>query len=251
MNGTEKRRNGIGEWPWLTIAVAMAAAAAWAMPGAAEWLEWRRAGEGLGAIGRLWSANLAHWTGSHFAWDLAAWVALGWVCERQGRALMALCIALAAPAIVLAVAATEPGLWSYRGLSGLDSALFILAAGRLGAEAIADRRRWTAASAGLLVAGFIGKTLYETLTGAALFAESGGVFVVTPAAHLAGAAVAAALVAGSVVFGRSSSAPGPGDEPTPPAHGKPWKLSSHAPDHPHAAEQDQHAAYSLQDNGAV
>lgn len=145
---------------------------------------------------RLVTGHLVHWSADHLAWDWIVFVGLGWMAERRvGRLRVAIALGAAAVAISLGAPWLTPELAVYRGLSGLDAALF----GLLVARCLGDRRpvaRWAGVVALL---GLGGKVGWEVATGAPLFVSgTEGVFVV-PVAHLLGG------VAGMVVgWGRVS-----------------------------------------------
>ena len=174
----------MSRFPWLALGLSVLAAAVHGLPAGAESLELRR--ELLGAEPwRLVTGHLVHWSLDHMVWDVLTFLGIAVLCERISRCDLAWVLALATPAISLAVLALRPELPVYRGLSGLDVALFALLAGQL--------RGWLGAGLGAAVAG---KVLYEFATGSALFVTTppGGV-VLVPEAHLAGAAVAALYIA--------------------------------------------------------
>jgi hypothetical protein len=104
-------------------------------------------------------------------------MALGIVCER--RRLLFFGVLLATALIVsLLLLLTCPEVALYRGLSAIDSALWIWAA------TIVAGRRLMAAS--MLVALFFGKVLVELSTGSSVFASG---ITVLPSVHLVGAAI--------------------------------------------------------------
>jgi rhomboid family GlyGly-CTERM serine protease len=166
------------------LALGAGAVAAFLVPGAARWLEYDRAALAAGEVWRLLTGHLAHWSAAHLAWDVIAFVALGALCERLGRARFLACVGAAALAVSLAVWWAMPGLDRYRGLSGLDSALFVLLAVSLVRDG--DSRRLLAGAGGL--AAFLVKLAWEGATGGALFVHDAGLAPV-PLAHLAGALV--------------------------------------------------------------
>jgi len=153
---------------------------------------------------RLVTGHFVHWSGAHLCWDLAVFVGLGLACERHGRGRTAAALALAIPAVALGAPLLTPGLAVYRGLSGLDAALFALLA--------AHRLRGTggARAAGAVALVALGlKVCWEIATGVPLFVPelaADGVAVV-PAAHLFGGA--AGLSAGLVGRGRQGLTGGP------------------------------------------
>lgn len=131
---------------------------------------------------RILTGHVAHFSGTHLAYDLVVLLALGWVCETRWPARTRASLGLAMLACSAAVLLGAPGLDTYRGLSGLDSALFVLLAARLGAE------RGSPALPVLAGLALLAKTGYELRTDVALFAGADR-FVPVPIAHVAGAAV--------------------------------------------------------------
>lgn len=125
---------------------------------------------------RLLSGHFTHFTAEHLAWDLLVFVTLA--ALFPARRLLPL-LATAALAVSLGVSLGSPELPSYRGLSGLDSALFAALALDLWRRGGPDRRLGAAA---LLL--FLAKVAAEVAGGQALFAT--GPFVPVPLAHLLG-----------------------------------------------------------------
>jgi hypothetical protein len=161
-----------------------------------------------------------HWSLDHLLWDLGMLVLTAALCWQLGRGRTLAALAASAVAIPLALWFLSPDLDRYRGLSGLDAALFVLlAAGLLRRERAAGRRRPVPLLAGLLL-GFAGKVAYEAITGTTLFVDPGADFVPVPLAHLIGGACGwAAAVArpgagedlsGAAASNPSSSKPGCG-----------------------------------------
>lgn len=182
-------------------------------PRAAGWLEYDR---GRIAAGELWRGVTCHWThwpgdhwpGDHLLWDLVVFVLLVALSWRFGRARTLGALASAAFLIPLALWLLAPELERYRGLSGLDSALFVLlAAGLIRRELVTGRRR-TVALLGALLLAFAAKVVLEAATGRALFVDASAAFVPVPLAHLVGGLCGAAAAASRlVVRGRPGSVP--------------------------------------------
>lgn len=169
--------------PVITPLLAVAAVAIHLLPpDVAAALQFDRAALAAGELWRLLTAHLTHFTPSHLAWDVGVLVGLGWFCERESRRQTVLALALAAGAVSATVWYVLPDLQSYRGLSGLDCALFGLLAMRQ-----LQQRSPAAKLTGLLALVALGfKSGWETLSGAPLFV-TGGEFVPVPLAHLVGA----------------------------------------------------------------
>jgi rhomboid family GlyGly-CTERM serine protease len=154
------------------------------LPGAARWLELDRSAVARGEVWRLVTGHWTHWTLDHLLWDVLTFLLLAILCETwiSRRALLAT-VAGSALLISAGVWVALPGLSCYRGLSGIDSALFVLLA-------VALLRRESGARAGLAgvaVLLFLAKAAWEVSTGSTLFADSAG-FVPVPLAHLLGGA---------------------------------------------------------------
>mgnify|MGYP001812911797 CR=1 FL=1 len=172
--------------PRLTLAAAALAAAIFLLPGASELLAWDRDVGGLISWLTVLTAHLTHWDLSHLVFDLLAWIVLGTMVETHSRRLWAWTIGLSAPLVSLFVLLAAPDVSIYRGLSGLDSALFIAAALMIRGRAQKQDDPgvpWIAVSS---IVALVAKITWEWSTGDSLFAR-GGEFVTVPQAHLAGA----------------------------------------------------------------
>jgi rhomboid family GlyGly-CTERM serine protease len=154
-------------------------------PRAAGWLAYERTAIAAGELWRGVTCHWTHWSLDHLAWDLAAFCALVLIGWRASAKRLLLALALSAGLIPLAVWALLPAMNAYRGLSGIDSALFALVAATVLKEEIAAGRRGMPIAIALVVAGFAGKIGFEMVTGTALFADSSG-FVPVPLAHAVG-----------------------------------------------------------------
>jgi rhomboid family GlyGly-CTERM serine protease len=167
--------------PALTLALSLAAVAILALGGDPLALE-RGAG---GALWRWWTAHLAHFDWNHLAWDLGVFAVLAtWLEQRSRRDLVAVLVWSAA-SISAVVWFGLPELSSYRGLSGIDSALTAAVAVHLIADARTGRDRLLPVG---ILAALASKIAWEFHTGGTLFvtAES---YIGVPTAHLVGAVV--------------------------------------------------------------
>ncbi len=174
------------------ILLALPALLAALSPGAPEALQYDRASIAAGELWRVVTCHWTHWSTDHLAWDLAAFAVLILLAWRASPAHTLSIVGLAAVFIPAAVWVALPGLELYRGLSGLDSALFVYVALATVRRELAERRRGPTLIVLLLLAGFLVKVLFETLTGATVFAESAG-YVPVPLAHLVGGLLGTAL----------------------------------------------------------
>jgi|GEM_PF-794458 len=139
---------------------------------------------------QIFGCHLLHWSAEHLFWDLAMFCILGGCCERWWPKQYYSAIGLSALLIPLVVILWQPEISSYRGLSGIDTALFSLMATRLGAESL-RRSDWSQAVLfATLLASLAAKVAYEFMTGGLLFVSELN-FVPLPVAHLVGGIVGA------------------------------------------------------------
>lgn len=174
-------------FPTITVSLGVLALALWLIPGANAVLQLERTAIAAGEFWRLITGHLTHWTASHLGWDLAAFALLGTLIERRSRRLLVATLATSALAISAAVWFFEPDLATYRGLSGVDSALFATWAMLVVRQAIHAHRRRTALWIGIASVGFAAKTVVESLADATVFVAAHPLFVPVPLAHVAGA----------------------------------------------------------------
>lgn len=182
-----------GAPPFVTVLIATAALLLWFLP--ETWqaaLIWESQ-----APWRPWTwltSHLMHWSFEHLFWDVLAFAVLGLWIERHSRRALTGCLLASALAIGLALALGLCNVTSYRGLSGIDSALFAWIVVR---ELRSEERLWRGAAAIGLVA-FLAKLVYEITTGQALFVSDwAGDVRPLPEVHLLGAAVGMILSHGS------------------------------------------------------
>jgi rhomboid family GlyGly-CTERM serine protease len=145
-----------------------------------------------GAIrgGEIWRLVTGHWTHTsfdHLVLDVVTFLALAMICDRLDRLAFHRTIAAGLVLIPGALWIFQPSLATYRGLSGLDSALFVLATLLLYRDAKSDPETWAHWPAGLALLLFSTKVAFEMVTGHALFVQSTEAMTVVPLAHLAGA----------------------------------------------------------------
>jgi rhomboid family GlyGly-CTERM serine protease len=144
--------------------------------GVADAAQYDRAALLRGEVWRLVTGHFVHWSFAHLAWDLLAFVILGAVCERR-RALFASVILATALIVSIFLFVCCPEVAMYRGLSAIDSALWMWAVFIIG-----ERRVSLALT---LLALFFAKLLIES-AGASLFVDG---ITVLPVVHLLGALV--------------------------------------------------------------
>jgi rhomboid family GlyGly-CTERM serine protease len=174
----------------LTLTLCLLAVAALLLPSLTGVWEFSRVGLADGQYWQLLTGHLTHWNFDHFLWDAVMFVVLGAMCERRGRGRYAACLLGAALAIPLCVYVLMPEMAIYRGLSGLDSALFAMLAVLMLRDKWAERDWiWMTIIAALLL-GFAAKIGYEYVTLKTVFVDSAVAdFIPLPLAHVIGAAV--------------------------------------------------------------
>jgi rhomboid family GlyGly-CTERM serine protease len=159
------------------------------MPHAASRLEYERTAIAAGQWWRILTCHWAHFSADHLMWDVGAFALLAALCERRNRAALIRCVVVSAILIPAAVWVFLPQLQSYRGLSGIDSALFVLlAVDLLRGHARKSGQRGVATGVGAVLVLFVGKIAVELVSGQTVFVDSGAAGMVpVPLAHLAGA----------------------------------------------------------------
>jgi rhomboid family GlyGly-CTERM serine protease len=184
--------------PLITTVVALLAVVIAAEPPVAASLQFDRAAVARGEVWRIVTCHLTHWTPDHLTWDVLTFALLGVIAEMANRRRFATCLIASAVVTPLAVAWARPELSTYRGLSGIDSALFVLVLANLFRSGAAGRVMATVA--GLALAAKMG---FEWVTGQTLFVDTAvAAFTPVPTAHVAGAVVG--LIAGVKGFSRRS-----------------------------------------------
>jgi rhomboid family GlyGly-CTERM serine protease len=168
--------------PWLTVTTALLALV---LDGASlgGFAQYDRRAVLRGEGWRLVTGHFSHWSPSHLGFDLFAFVVLGAICEPRDRRLFATAMLATTLAVSLYLLAFRADVESYRGLSAIDSALWMLAVFDLG-----RRRPRLAVSLATL---FLAKLVIESRSGA-LFADG---MTVLPVVHLIGASVGLIMAA--------------------------------------------------------
>jgi rhomboid family GlyGly-CTERM serine protease len=176
----------------LLLAIVGMALVATASPLAAEAWQYDREAILNGEWGRFLSGHLTHWNFDHFFWDATTFLVLGVACLWRSVGRTTAALLGTAGAISASLLIFQPEMATYRGLSGLDSALFTMLIAMVWKESRREGR-WGLSIAAVAAGGaFLAKALYETATGATLFVDSSAAgFVPLASAHLIGGAVGA------------------------------------------------------------
>jgi membrane associated rhomboid family serine protease len=168
------------------IAVTLLAVAATLLPG--SWLELQRGG----APWRIATCHFTHFTYEQLAWDAVVFLLLAIACERRNRGAFRATLLASVMVVPMAVLVFS-GVTTYRGLSGIDSALF-------GLLLVAEWRRSRIVA--LCGVAFVAKMIFEMRTGATLFVNSDA-FIAVPVAHIAGALAGVSVAIGQRLFNSS------------------------------------------------
>ena len=171
----------------VTILVSALAAVACVSPRLSQWLELDFLLVAQGQWWRIWTGHLTHYGANHLLWDLLMFAALGGACERQHprRFALALLVMMAGVAGLIGLQCDD--VLVYRGLSGIDTGLFVWLVADQCRRCWHDRDQlaalvWMSAAVGLIL-----KLVYEAATGQTLFVDA-STFTPLVEAHLAGAA---------------------------------------------------------------
>jgi len=158
--------------------------------GLGDLLTFDRTAIAAGEYWRLLTGHLAHWGSDHLTWDLAMFAVLGAMIERRCRGCFLATVLVSAGAISAAIWFVQPQIAQYRGLSGIDSALFTYAVAMLLADAWRSKQSLTTVALLAVAGGFIGKLTWELTTGTTLFVNSAAAnFTPLPLAHAVGGVV--------------------------------------------------------------
>jgi rhomboid family GlyGly-CTERM serine protease len=172
-----------------TIALTLLTLAGALIPGSS--LELQRGG----AAWRMATCHFTHFTYEQLAWDALAFLILGITCARRNRGAFQATLLASIIVVPIAVLAFAPNVTTYRGLSGIDSALFALLL------TMESRRSRLVA---LCAAGFVMKLIFEMTAGATVFVRASD-FAPVPVAHLSGAMVGMVIAGSRSLFSRSRS----------------------------------------------
>ena len=172
----------------LTAVVAVVTMAAYLMPALTSLLSIDLVNPQRLQLFQLLGCHLLHWSAEHLFWDLAMFCILGGLCERWWPKQYYITVAISALMIPLLIMVFQPNISSYRGLSGIDTAIFSLMATNV-CFASLRRSDWSQAMLfGTLLMSLAGKVAYEFVTGDLLFVSDLN-FIPLPLAHLIGGIV--------------------------------------------------------------
>ncbi len=142
---------------------------------------------------RLFTGHFVHYSESHLYWDVITFAVLGALCCRKSLSSFFIII-IATPLIIsLSLLYFMPQLMFYRGLSGIDTALYSFVIGKMIYDKFNAKKFIYGSSLLILALLLMGKTVYEFTTHSILFANANN-FIPLPVAHLIG------IFCGLIVF---------------------------------------------------
>jgi rhomboid family GlyGly-CTERM serine protease len=181
-------KSAAGHLPGVSLALVVAACLLMAFPSLADRLQYDRSAVLEGELWRIATCHLTHWSLDHLFWDATALLFLGFVIEQEKRRRLLTCMGLSAVLIPLAVCVCMPDLSTYRGLSGIDSAVFMLLAVTLFSDSWEQRDWGWMLVCTAVMGGFAAKTGFEFVTGTTLFVDAmAAEMLPVPLAHVIGA----------------------------------------------------------------
>ncbi|MEJ2689520.1 MAG: rhombosortase [Deltaproteobacteria bacterium] len=192
-NGERASAPTLRATPFFTIGLGAATLILFFLGQAGQLLQYDRNDIAGGEFWRLITGHWTHWSFDHLWWCLLVFVLAGGLCEYLCRKGYLAALGLASFFIPAAAWLLLPQMVLYRGLSGLDSTVFVFAAVWLARRKYEERdwRRFFLISVLCLL--FVAKLLFEAATGTALFVEAGNLFAPVPLVHLVGGVIGAVL----------------------------------------------------------
>ncbi len=180
-------RSASGLRPYALLATVLATAPAvllYRLPATTRWAEYDRAQIASGELWRGITSHWAHWNGEHLFLDVIVFGILTAIAAHRSPRRLLAALAMAALGIPLALWIALPQITIYRGLSGLDAALFALVCGLSLRESLANGNRPRAVATACALTVLAAKILFELATGDALFVDQVAAgFVPVPLAH--------------------------------------------------------------------
>lgn len=203
-----KAAAAVSRLPGCSLLLAGAAGVLWCFPRALDVLQYDRGALAAGQFWRVVTCHLTHCSFDHLLWDAGVLLLLGWLCEQRDRRQWLFCVFLSAVTIPWAIWTLVPELRTYRGLSGVDSALFVMIAVTILSENLAARRTLQASATALVIIGFVAKTAFEVVTAQTVFVDStAAAMVPVPLAHIVGGIVGLTSVWAVPALGQGQRAP--------------------------------------------
>lgn len=190
-------RNEQSKLPLVTVAIAISTLAISCSPMLSSWLTVDLKSLGIRSLPAMVSCHWAHWSTQHLLWDLLMFIILGWHLEKNLTKPYYFTLIASSLLIPLGVQVMQPEITSYRGLSGIDTALFALLCTSKLASGYQEGCQRSVALFLLLLLAMWGKLFFEFSTGGLMFVRNDN-FSPVPSAHLCGAMIG--MVLGGLVW---------------------------------------------------
>lgn len=179
-----------------TIICTLAAVIVSSSPMLAQHFEMNLAMVLTGAWWQIFTGHFSHWSLDHLFWDIAMFASLGAICEKRDRTAWWICVFGSIILISPVLLVLTPELDTYRGISGIDSALFAWVVTDSLKDAWQRRERTGILTFIGISMGFASKLGYEAITGTTFFVDSAAHgFVSVVEAHIVGAIIGALVAA--------------------------------------------------------
>ena len=154
-----------------------------------------------GEYWRFFTGHLTHWNVDHMDWDVLMFAILGAMIERRSRVWLIATLIASAAAISVVVWCGQAGVDEYRGLSGIDSALFTFVALVLFDDARRTAQTFAVWALTFMATAFVGKLGWELASGSTLFVDSSAAgFTPLPLVHAVGGSAGILFWCGTKAF---------------------------------------------------
>lgn len=186
----------------VALGLSILALAPFAFPGLVQLMEFEFAGLAMQNALCVIGCNWLHWSWSHLFWDVMMFYVLASLCEKHHRGAFICVILLSASIIPLSALLCCPDLGSYRGLSGIDTALFAMLGSLSLQDCLAKRDTQGVIVYSLLLLAMVLKISYELIWQHTLFANDSN-FTPLAIAHLVGALMGIGVAQQRLIFKRA------------------------------------------------
>lgn len=207
MNNTPPPHNSVPmlkRWMPGTLLVALITLVTTLSPELQQLLQFDTNAIGQGELWRFVTGHLTHWNFDHFFWDFIVFVVLGVLCERRSRAAFLVTVATSAIAISAYLLFGQTSITVYRGLSGIDTALFCLCCLQILTDARERNDRTIQLVTGCAFVSLGCKTVWELTTQSTVFVDHASAeFIPVTMVHVAGGlcGIAVAIAQAALRFG--------------------------------------------------
>lgn len=187
LNTADRCLAGLSHLPPITLLLSCFAIVLHTSSALGDLLLFDRTAIAAGEYWRLFTGHLTHWSTEHLIWDVFMFVLLASMIEKRGRVCLLATMLASTGLISATIWICQTEVTVYRGLSGLDSALFTFVLMNLVRSALRQRQPLIVGALIVFAAGFVGKLLWELVTGSTLFVNSSAAgFTPLPLVHAAG-----------------------------------------------------------------